>query len=105
MGIRLRRPTDEQRAALLVGCRDDHLTYAPTGALSLAARSGLTSDRLDLGKSVRGEMCVTDGPDQSALAIDDRDALEKGGPKQDVRRLEGRAGIEDDRVRRHHVGD
>ena len=31
MAIRLRRPTDEQLAALLARCRDDELTYRPKG--------------------------------------------------------------------------
>ncbi len=48
---------------------------------------------------------MADGPNQSALAVDDRDAFDEGGPKHEVRRLEGCAGVEDDRVGGHHVRD
>jgi hypothetical protein len=69
------------------------------------SRSGLGSSGIDLGEPVRGEVCVTDGPDQSALAVDDRDAFDEGGAKHEVRCLEGRGGVENDRVGRHHVRD
>jgi hypothetical protein len=48
---------------------------------------------------------MADGPNQFALAVHDRDAFDEGGPKHDVRYLECRAAIEDDRVGGHHVRD
>jgi hypothetical protein len=74
------------------------------GSLSWG-RSGLSLNGIDLGESVGGEVCVTDGPNESALAVDDRDAFDGGGPKRKVRCLDGCASVEDHRVGRHHVRD
>jgi len=76
------------------------LTGSPTGS-----RSDLGSTGRDLGKAIRGEVCVTDDPDESAPAVDDRDALDEGRSEKTVRNLEGRARVDDDRVSRHHIRD
>jgi hypothetical protein len=68
-------------------------------------RSGFGSNAIDFRESVRREVCMADGPNQFALAVHDRDAFDEGGPKHDVRYLECRAAIEDDRVGGHHVRD
>jgi hypothetical protein len=41
----------------------------------------------------------------ATLVVDDRDAFDEGGPKHEVRYLECRAAVEDDRVGGHHVRD
>jgi hypothetical protein len=68
-------------------------------------RFDLSSIAIDLGESVCGEVCMADGPNQSALVIDDRDAFDERRPKHEVRCLQGRAGLDDDGVGGHHVRD
>ena len=73
--------------------------------MTTCSRSGLGSSGIVVGESVRCQVRVTDGPDQSALAVDNRDAPVEACPEHNVRNLEGRPRVDDDRVRRHDVRD
>ena len=68
--------------------RSPHLAFifeaatvgAPIGSLDSLVwrRSSLGSSAIDLRETVRGEVCIADGPNQSALAVDDWDASDDG---------------------------
>ena len=56
-----------------------------------------------VGQSVRGQVSVSDDPDQNAVAIDDREAEDEGGANHRVGFLERRIHGYDDRVDGHQI--